>query len=120
MLSIGDIPPCMRAPTFCLVVVRRLCYLVDMEVQSVRELAAVIRSLRREKGWSQAVLAMKAGVGREWIIHLEKARPTVELGLVMSTLRALGVCLSMVPQPDTVPLFDLNQLLGDAETPHES
>jgi hypothetical protein len=25
-----------------------------MEIQSVRELAAVIRGLRREKGWTQA------------------------------------------------------------------
>ncbi len=40
--------------------------------QSVRELAAVIRGLRREKGWSHATLAREAGVGREWIIHLKR------------------------------------------------
>lgn len=88
-----------------------------MEVQSVRELAAVIRQLRREKGWSQATLAREAGVGREWIIHLEKARPTVELGLVMGTLKALGVRLRIDPQtPQTDPEIDLNRILGDTHT----
>lgn len=90
-----------------------------MEVQSVRELAAVIRSLRREKGWSQAKLASEAGVGREWIIHLEKARPTVELGLVLGTLKALGVGLSLAPLPTTPAAFDLGQILGDAAPPHK-
>ena len=85
-----------------------------MEVQSARELAAVIRQLRREKGWSQATLAREAGVGREWIIHLEKARLTVELGLVMGTLKALGVRLRIDPQtPHTDPEIDLNRILGD-------
>ena len=83
-----------------------------MEVRSVRELAAVIRGLRREKGWSQATLAREAGVGREWIIHLEKARPTVELGLVMGTFKALGVCLRIEPQPKQPdPVIDLSRIL---------
>jgi y4mF family transcriptional regulator len=89
-----------------------------MEVQSVRELAAVIRSLRREKGWSQAELAREAGVGREWVIHLEKARPTVELGLVMGTLKALGVRLRIEPEPtQSDPLIDLSRIL---ENPNAS
>jgi HTH-type transcriptional regulator/antitoxin HipB len=89
-----------------------------MEVQSVRELAAVIRGLRREKGWSQAELAREAGVGREWVIHLEKARPTVELGLVMGTLKALGVRLRIEPQPtQSDSLIDLSRIL---ENPNAS
>jgi HTH-type transcriptional regulator/antitoxin HipB len=84
-----------------------------MEIHSVRELAAVIRSLRQEKGWTQAALAREAGVGREWVIHLEKARPGVELGLVMSTLKALGVCLKIEPQAPVVADIDLSRILGD-------
>lgn len=90
---------------------RRLCYSPDMEIQSVRELAAVIRGLRRGRGWSQATLAREAGVGREWIIHLEKARPSVELGRVMGTLKALGVSLKIEPKAITDSLIDLNQIL---------
>ena len=88
-----------------------------MDVHSVRELSAVIRQLRRDQGWSQATLASKAGVGREWIIHLEKGRPTVELGLVMGTLKALGVRLRIEPQTPTDPEIDLNQILGESNIP---
>ena len=58
-------------------------------------------------------MAEKAGVGREWIIHLEKAKPTVEIGLVLGTLKALGVRLSIEPQVPTKSEIDLNQILGD-------
>lgn len=90
-----------------------------MEVQSVREMAAVMKALRRQKGWSQATLAREAGVGREWIIHLEKARPTVELGRVMGTLKALGVRLRIEPQtPQGTPEIDLKRML-DGSNPSD-
>jgi y4mF family transcriptional regulator len=88
-----------------------------MEIHSVRELAAVIRSLRREKGWTQAALAQAAGVGREWIIHLEKARPGVELGLVMATLKALGVRLRIEPPSPVESDIDLSQILDESKPP---
>jgi transcriptional regulator with XRE-family HTH domain len=93
--------------------------MAHMEVQSVREMAAVMKALRRQKGWSQATLAREAGVGREWIIHLEKARPTVELGRVMGTLKALGVRLRIEPQtPQGTPEIDLKRML-DGSNPSD-
>lgn len=89
--------------------------IAHMEVGSVRELAAVVRSLRREKGWTQAVLAREAGVGREWVIHLEKARPRVEFGLVMATLKALGVRLNIESNAPVEPDIDLAIVLGESE-----
>ena len=86
-----------------------------MEVHSVRELAAVVRSLRREKGWTQAELARAAGVGREWVIHLEKGRPGLELGLVMATLKALGVRLRIEPLSAVETDIDLGRILGDSK-----
>lgn len=59
-------------------------------------------------------MAREAGVGREWIIHLEKAKPTVELGLVMGTLKALGVRLSIAPHEPADSEIDLNQIPGDS------
>lgn len=88
-----------------------------MNVQSVRELAAVVRKLRRDKGWTQATLAKEAGVGREWIIHLEKGRTTVELGLVIGTLKALGVGIQIeTRQPQSDHRIDLGQILGESKT----
>lgn len=86
-----------------------------MEVHSVRELAAVVRSLRRERGLTQAELARAAGVGREWLIHLEKGRPGLEVGLVMATLKALGVRLRIEQQSAVQADIDLGRILGNSK-----
>jgi DNA-binding XRE family transcriptional regulator len=41
--------------------------------------------------WSQQELASRAGVSRQWIVALERAKPTTELGLVLKTLAVLGL-----------------------------
>ncbi|HSP41373.1 MAG TPA: helix-turn-helix domain-containing protein, partial [Luteolibacter sp.] len=74
-----------------------------------------VRSLRRERGWTQAGLARAAGVGREWVIHLEKGRPGLELGRVMATLKALGVRLRIEPQAAVDTDIDLGRILGDSK-----
>jgi len=54
---------------------------------TVRDVALVARDRRSALGWSQAQLAAKVGVGREWIIQFEKGKPTAEWGLVLRVLR---------------------------------
>lgn len=90
-----------------------------MQFQTPRELAALIRSRRKQRGLSQTQLAALGGVSRDWIIDLEKGRSTVEFGLVLRTIKALGLALSLDPVPDTPPgsVIDLNELLGDQENP---
>ena len=92
-----------------------------MEIHSVKELAAMVRGMRQQKGWTQAKLAQECGMGREWIIHLEQARPGLEFGRVMSALKALGVRLRVEPWQAQKAEIDLGQLLGDhpTETNHE-
>lgn len=92
-----------------------------MQFQTPRELAALIRSRRKQRGLSQTQLAALAGVSRDWIIGLEKGRSTVEFGLVLRTIKALGLALSADPLPDFPPSssIDLNELLGDHENPAE-
>ena len=58
-------------------------------------LAKVLRSVRRERGFTQADLADRAGVSRSWLIEFESGKPTVEVGKVMSVVRALGVCVEI-------------------------
>ena len=62
-----------------------------MQIRNMRELAAGIRAERKRLGLSQAALAERAGVGRDWIIGLEKGKSTAEIGLILRTLRALGL-----------------------------
>jgi HTH-type transcriptional regulator/antitoxin HipB len=81
------------------------------------EVAVVVRARRKQRGWSQQELARRAGVGRDWIIRLEKAKPGVEFGLVMRTLRELGFAIRLedaaVP---TAPVIDLNEILNNTQS----
>lgn len=66
----------------------------------MRELASAVRAERKRLGLSQSVLAERAGVGREWMIGLEKGKATAEIGLVLRTLRALGLTVQLDSKPE--------------------
>lgn len=68
-----------------------------MRVRSTRDVAAMIRGLRAERGLSQAELARRAGVSRKWIYEFEAGKPTAELGLVIRVLERLGHELELSP-----------------------
>jgi len=81
MGAFGNKIYCGRSPT---------CYGFAMKTKSIRDVAALARKRRRERGLAQAQLAAAVGVGREWIIDFEKGKSTVEWGLVFRTLKELG------------------------------
>jgi len=62
-----------------------------MWVDMPDDLARLVRDRRRAMRWSQQELARRAGVSRQWIVALEGAKPTTELGLVLKTLAVLGL-----------------------------
>jgi HTH-type transcriptional regulator/antitoxin HipB len=43
----------------------------------------------------QSDLAEKAGTSRKWIVEVEQGKPRAEIGLVLRTLKALGVSLDL-------------------------
>ncbi len=67
-----------------------------MKIISVRDIAVLVKQERKNRGWTQAELAMHSGVSRDWVIGLEKAKPTVELSLVLRTLKALRINLDAI------------------------
>lgn len=69
-----------------------------MKLRTVRDVAVVIRDRRKGLGWTQAQLATKIGVGREWVIQCEKGKSTVEWGIVFRALRALGLAVELTPE----------------------
>lgn len=69
-----------------------------MDIVSVNDLAASVRQARRKLGWTQAELAERSGVSRDWIIGLERAKPSQEIALVLRTLKALNLNLSLDSQ----------------------
>ena len=68
------------------------------------DLAQAVRDRRRALGLSQESLAQRVGVSRQWIVALEQAKPTAEVGLVLKTLLALGLRIDIRdPGHDATP-----------------
>lgn len=51
----------------------------------------LLRHARRDHGWTQQDLAERIEASRHWIIHVERGKPTAEVGLVLKALSALGL-----------------------------
>lgn len=62
---------------------------------SIRDIAATVRARRLELGLSQAEVASRARVSRQWLSRFEAGRPSAELGLVMRLLAALDLDMSL-------------------------
>jgi HTH-type transcriptional regulator / antitoxin HipB len=66
---------------------------VPMFLRTPADFGAIIREHRRRAGLTQANFAAKAGVGRQWIVEVEKGKPGAHLGMILRTLRALDISL---------------------------
>jgi HTH-type transcriptional regulator / antitoxin HipB len=94
-------------------------------VDSIHAIAAAVRGRRLSLGLSQAQLADRARVSRQWISEFEAGKPTAELGLVLRLIDALGLCLNLAepaegacddrphPRPHSDETFDLDGLLEE-------
>jgi HTH-type transcriptional regulator / antitoxin HipB len=83
------------------------------------DLGFAIRDRRRRLDLGQDELAARVGVSRKWIIDVEKGRPRAQIGLVLRTLEALGLRLSLgtfartAGKPD-VPVVDIDRIVDSA------
>jgi HTH-type transcriptional regulator/antitoxin HipB len=66
-----------------------------MKIRTATDLGAFIRERRIKLGMDQSDLAEKAGTSRKWIIEVEQGKPRAEIGLVLRTLKTLGVFLDI-------------------------
>lgn len=60
-------------------------------VRTPADIANLIVARRRERGFTQAELASRAGVSRAWLAAVEGGKARMEFGLVLGTLAALGI-----------------------------
>jgi HTH-type transcriptional regulator/antitoxin HipB len=63
------------------------------------DIGAIIRERRRKLGLDQGALAKRVGVGREWIVDVEKGKPRAGIELVLRTLAALGLSVAVSAKP---------------------
>jgi HTH-type transcriptional regulator / antitoxin HipB len=66
-----------------------------MYIRSPRDLGLVVREARRSQKLTQAELAARAGVTREWIVGLERGNRGAEVGRVFKVLTALRLGLNV-------------------------
>jgi y4mF family transcriptional regulator len=74
-----------------------------MRINSMHALAAAARGRRVDLGLSQAQLAAKAGVSRDWVNSFERGKRTVELALVLRVLEALDLRIDVTPADEPTP-----------------
>ncbi|WP_395945528.1 helix-turn-helix domain-containing protein [Brevundimonas sp.] len=90
-----------------------------MIIRSARELGAAVKARRKALGEDQAALASRSVCRGSWISALENGKSTLELGLVLQTLRALDMPLSISPgqssrTASSASRTDLNALIDAA------
>lgn len=93
--------------------VREMSYIRDMvakdtTIRLTRELGDALRAERRKRGWTQAELARRAGIGRQKIIEVEQGKPGVALAAYAATMEALD--LAPTVKPAEVHIEDYPQL----------
>jgi HTH-type transcriptional regulator / antitoxin HipB len=81
----------------------------DTSIRNPEQLGRAIRLKRKEKSLSQSALAARLGVGRKWVIGIESGNPKAELGLVLKTLDALGLRMSLSEQSQPARTQDHRQ-----------
>ena len=60
-------------------------------------IGALVREGRDAAGLTQTQLAERIGASRFWVAAFEKGKPSVELGLALKAIQALGLAISIAP-----------------------
>lgn len=64
-------------------------------IASARQLGAVLRAERKQRGLSQVKLAEQAKVSRAWLARFESGHPAASIEQVFRVLRSLDLMISI-------------------------
>jgi HTH-type transcriptional regulator / antitoxin HipB len=67
-------------------------------IYDARSIGAAIRHFRQEAGLTQAELAERTGLNRQYIVEMEQGLETEQLRRLLRTLKALGVRITLGKQ----------------------
>lgn len=89
-----------------------------MRIRTAEDLGNQVRERRQRRGLTQLQLALRAGVSRPWLVHVELGHPGAEFGKVLQLLAALDASVDLVDRPSpglsSRPLRDvLDKYEGD-------
>ncbi len=84
-----------------------------MRMRTATDLGAFIRERRTKLGMDQVALAERAGTSRKWLIEVEQGKPRAEIGLILRTLKTLGVSIDL--QIDSLAKATSNDKAGSTD-----
>jgi HTH-type transcriptional regulator/antitoxin HipB len=84
-----------------------------MRMRTATDLGAFIRERRTKLGMDQVSLAERAGTSRKWLIEVEQGKPRAEIGLILRTLKTLGVSIDL--QIDSLAKATSNDKAGSTD-----
>lgn len=87
--------------------------MADFET-GLHHLAQSLKSMRLQRGYSQADIATMAGVPRLKVVQIEAARGTVSVAAYAKVAAALGGQMEVVPQQRPT-LEEIRKVLGDED-----
>lgn len=89
-----------------------------MEARTVSDLGALVRSARTAQGMTQADLAERLHVSRDWVIRLEKGHPRLEAQRVLDAVRVVGLGIDIREEaaelPTVPPTDPFDSLFGES------
>lgn len=65
------------------------------EIRNMKDLGAIIRSVRKAQKVNQTVLAQAANVGIRLIVDIERGKPTVQFDKLMAVMNRLGMTVGV-------------------------
>jgi y4mF family transcriptional regulator len=88
-------------------------------IRTAADIGAIIRDRRHKLRLDQITLAKRVGVSRQWIVDIEKGKPRAGIELVLRTLAALDLSVTVSGQKtprrtDAVPVVDLDAIIATA------
>jgi y4mF family transcriptional regulator len=85
----------------------------NTRIRTMHDLASAARGRRIELGLTQAELASRSGVSRDWVNSFERGKRTVDISLVFRLFDALGIEMeatdasAIADAPDGPPNLDV-------------
>lgn len=67
------------------------------EIRNMKELGAVIRSVRKAQKVNQTLLAQAANVGVRLIVDIERGKSTVQIDKLLAVMNRLGMTVCVDP-----------------------
>tara|TARA_R110002095_G_scaffold66488_1_gene56412 strand:- start:2185 stop:2409 length:225 start_codon:yes stop_codon:yes gene_type:complete len=69
---------------------------MQTQIKTISTLGTLIKEARKAQSLTQEDLAGMTGTGRRFIVDLESAKETAEIGKVLHVLNALGISLNAI------------------------